>query len=862
MDNFNNTNPIPDNPDEAELALLFLDQLRFNLDSPAPIGLDPSFAETLRRIVRAMPLDTLSRVAKANLWREAQLRAGVAPHPSFSGNGRHKTVIQTGILKPLPHVTPQRRDRRILTAGFSTLLAAMLVIAIFGRFFQQPYNWGQGTATVNPVAISSFAYQTTQLARYLVWSPDGTQFASVEREGDLISLFDRNGGFLKSLVGHSGRINQIMWSPDGEQIATAGDDKSVRLWTSGGQTEVILASHSNRVDSVAWSPDGNILASASSLDGTVQLMTPKGASIRTFKFSPTPGDGLTTLYWSPDSKSLAVHYSSGMSDIWTLDGRISASFDSPDTQANNIAWSPDSQRIALATVKQGLQVYSLQGKLEKTLSTQSIPGALGIIRWTPDGRYIAVSDFMDNVLLWDVNGGKSYTHKIKASLFDMAFSPDGTLLALATLRSDGLGEVQVFNRQMQDVYTATASLTSKNGVRIAWSPDGQILLTKFDSDGVKSIVFDPQIIQSARKITPIAPAQVSVSVTVSSSVQPPETTNDKPLKLDETAQGELTRNQMEQTFSMNTDFEGQLLVLLQSDDFAINLSPQVICNNGGGGGGGGGSATGGSKLIKPQIVAVCKDGMVRLTVGSISGTETGKFNITTHKITAEPIESGKAIEAGIDQNTPFHYYTMSGEAGDLINVQFTPVEKDKALLTVDRIYLNLLPEAATQSLNSSALVREPGQFGVLVSAATAGSNGKFSLTVTRKEALTLSSTPQKVILTNVTSSAAFRIKGSAKPVLLKFKGLGGTSSANVVIQQVSTPEPSNVSGGGGGSGGSGGGGNGGGGGGMLPPIATLNIWGTSELSYKLSLSPDQTYILLIDRNGGANDIIDLEISVE
>jgi len=469
---------------------------------------------------------------------------------------------------------------------------------------------------------------------------------------------------------------------------------------------------------------------------------------------------------------------------------------------------------------------------------------------------------MDNVLLWDVNGGKSYTHKIKTSLFDMAFSPDGTLLALATLRSDGLGEVQVFNRQMQDVYTATASLTSKNGVRIAWSPDGQTLLTKFDSDGVKSIVFDPQIIQSARKITPISPAQASVPVTISSSAQPPETTNDKPLKLDETAQGELTRNQIEQTFSMNTDFEGQLLILLQSDDFAVNLSPQVICSNGGGGGGGGGNATGGSKLIKPQIVAVCKDGMVRLTVGSISGTETGKFSITTHKITVEAIESGKAIEASIDQKTPYHYYTMSGEVGDLVHIQFTSAEKDKVMVTTEHIYPGLPSEVITGDLTSNALVRESGQVGILVSSATAGSGSKFSLTLTRKEALALTSTPQTVKLTSTTSSVAFRVKGSAKPVLLKFKGLGGTTSANVILQQINTPEPSNVSGGGGGSGGSGGGGNGGGGGGMLPPVATLNVTATGELSYKVSLSPDQTYILIIDRNEDIKDTLDLEISAE
>src|SRR5690349_13807061 len=98
MDDFN----LPENHDEAELALLFLDQLRSNPDSPAPNGLDPSFAETLRRIVRTLPINTLNPATKANIWRKAQLGAELTPHPSFSSNGRHKTMIHVPTIEALP----------------------------------------------------------------------------------------------------------------------------------------------------------------------------------------------------------------------------------------------------------------------------------------------------------------------------------------------------------------------------------------------------------------------------------------------------------------------------------------------------------------------------------------------------------------------------------------------------------------------------------------------------------------------------------------------------------------------------------------------------------------------------------------
>jgi WD40 repeat protein len=65
------------------------------------------------------------------------------------------------------------------------------------------------------------------------------------------------------LKAHTGTVRCVHFSADGRTLATASDDKTVKLWSLPAQRFVCtLAGHSNWVRTAQISPDGRLVVSA------------------------------------------------------------------------------------------------------------------------------------------------------------------------------------------------------------------------------------------------------------------------------------------------------------------------------------------------------------------------------------------------------------------------------------------------------------------------------------------------------------------------------------------------------------------------------------------------------------------------
>lgn len=182
--------------------------------------------------------------------------------------------------------------------------------------------------------------------------------------------------------------------------------------------------------------------------------------------------------FSVDGKLLAVAAEEGI-ELWHVPYGVFPEIVASEDRVTSLAFSPDGQILAVGLEGGRVELWQVWGwKLLRTLDGGTKP-AVEVVVFSPDGILLAGATY-DRALLWRVSDGAFLSAwPVQWRVNDMAFSPDGALLAVAnTYRwSPEWFGVNILRVMDGTLLRAVRTRPGAGGEKVVFSPDGAWLAT-------------------------------------------------------------------------------------------------------------------------------------------------------------------------------------------------------------------------------------------------------------------------------------------------------------------------------------------------------------------------------------------------
>jgi WD40 repeat protein len=329
---------------------------------------------------------------------------------------------------------------------------------------------------------------------FIAWLADDTQLLSADAgPAHTLRLLDAvTGKEILTSDAQRSYASDLAWSPDGTRFAFIDDDGAALVWDARtGETVQTLKSGESRSRDVAWSPDGKRLISGGE-DKQLRLWdATTGQLLRTMAGQWST---IADVDWSPDGKRLASagDWLEGSVIVWdAANGQQLTVLPGNQRGTAPIEWSPDGVRLAGIT---GDERYGgNKAVIWDAAGTHELEGvgkyvSLFDMAWSPDGKLLAASGLLDQgiVLLWDTRTGKLVQRLSGPGIGNgVTWSPDGKRLATI-----GGSVIQLWDTTTWQAVSQHEAPRS-GGRAIAWSPDGTRLAVGMNDGTIQVWKYEP-----------------------------------------------------------------------------------------------------------------------------------------------------------------------------------------------------------------------------------------------------------------------------------------------------------------------------------------------------------------------------------
>jgi len=345
----------------------------------------------------------------------------------------------------------------------------------------------------------------------IAFNRDATQLATASADGTARLWDPTSAQELPPVTGHAGAVYAVSFGPDGTRLATASADGTARVWDLlSGKEELSISGHS-----AGWDPafdEGSIGSSLGDVYGIA--LSPDGARLatagidRTAKvWDLTPGQALSPILemehddvvwgvaFSPDGKRLATASRDGTAKVWDLTPRevLSPILEvEHEDVVRGVAFSPDGRRLATASGDGTAKVWdATSGRV--LLSFADHADAVYAVAFDPNGKRLATASADGTVKVWDLASGQELLSLFghEDGVNGLAFSPNGA--RIATAGADGTAKVWAVEASVDHLSGRELfTLSGHTGKvwSVAFSPDGKRLVTGSADSTVRVYALD------------------------------------------------------------------------------------------------------------------------------------------------------------------------------------------------------------------------------------------------------------------------------------------------------------------------------------------------------------------------------------
>ncbi len=331
------------------------------------------------------------------------------------------------------------------------------------------------------------AYWTRAADWYELARPAAASPAAARRAETAAAFPELVGG--RQLARHDGPVVAITFSPDTRAVATAGGDKTVRVWSLRGGEQTARFDLPGDNDTVlaplAFAPNGRYLAAGTALGKTVRVwdLDPSTGAAPVATLGPLP-DWVRGLAFTPDGGGLVGVLNGVAVRVWDTHGYAPPGRGFPARDgANglfNLAVGTDGRMVAVAQYSgYAVRVLDLNGKERVSLAGHA--AEVHHVGFSRDGRVIATAGTDATARVWDVGRGAE-TRKVSAAnpsiwFSAVALNPDGRVLATCShpsLAINPRSTVQLWNVSTGEEVRRVEGHHAEPPA-LAFSPDGRWL---------------------------------------------------------------------------------------------------------------------------------------------------------------------------------------------------------------------------------------------------------------------------------------------------------------------------------------------------------------------------------------------------